>query len=78
MENTDPSELEEINNTFSKLSQNQPLLTLLWCYVLTLVNYNKELFWRDVTKLAALSPLNNKLVSMGSTILYCDFMVRII
>lgn len=38
-------EINKINELFLKLSSFCPLITLEWCYLLTLLNYNDKKFW---------------------------------
>ncbi|RZC38340.1 huntingtin-like [Asbolus verrucosus] len=68
-------QLEEISTNFLKIKTDYPVLTFLWCYVLTLLNYNERDFWSGVMTLDAISPsINEKVVATGSVILFCDYM----
>ena len=72
--NTKAFHLDEISNNFLKVATEYPVLIFLWCYVLTLLNYNDHGFWSEVTTLES-AAMNRKILSTGSVILFCDYLV---
>ncbi|XP_063922689.1 huntingtin isoform X2 [Zophobas morio] len=71
--NTKAFHLDEISNNFLKVATEYPVLIFLWCYVLTLLNYNDHGFWSEVTTLES-AAMNRKILSTGSVILFCDYL----
>nr|CAD7591330.1 unnamed protein product [Timema genevievae] len=80
--------MADVNTHFLELSTRCPLLTFLWCYLLTLLNYSDQGFWAQVLRtqphqllLNQRSPkssqpspcINLEVVRKGGTILYCDY-----
>lgn len=68
--------LNEINENFTTLASYYPILTLLWFWFLTLLNFNDFTFWSKITNIGKEVPtINQKIVRRGSVILLCDYMV---
>lgn len=71
-------QISEISKNFSKVAQKYPVLTLLWCYFLTLLDYSENDFWTKVISVNGdCLSINQKIISTGSIILLCDCMVSI-
>ena len=43
-------DIKEINENFLLLGMSQPTLTLQYCNVLILLNYNDQAFWSDIIR----------------------------
>ncbi|XP_075211811.1 huntingtin isoform X2 [Lycorma delicatula] len=84
--------LEMLNAKFEALASSCPLLTLLWSYLLTLINYGKTSYWsallqtRDRDKIGGrrnpsveIQPeqcLHLEVVRRGATIFFCDYVTE--
>lgn len=82
--------INNINAIFLKLAPFCPLITLEWCYLLTLLNYNDEKFWSvilqtpkcdgivhcppNLQRTMKSNCINLEIVKLGGAILYCDYM----
>lgn len=53
--------LKDVNNIILKLAPFCPLLTLEWCYLLTLLNYNDSSFWSMILR----SPKCDRIVHLS-------------
>nr|CAD7458552.1 unnamed protein product [Timema tahoe] len=65
--------MADVNTLFLELSTRCPLLTFLWCYLLTLLNYSDQGFWAQVLRTQPHQLLLNQ---RYSTIHYQDILVQ--
>lgn len=50
--------LAKINKMFLRISKCYPILTLEWCYLLTLLNYSNADFWISVMSAETVNGVN--------------------
>ena len=62
-------DITEINAAFLKLSSVHPLLTLQWCYILILLNYDDQNWWSSVLQTPRKYRMSNQALVFIYTIL---------
>ncbi|KAF5273906.1 hypothetical protein FQA39_LY01021 [Lamprigera yunnana] len=81
--------IESINNNIIKISPFFPTLSIEWCYLLTLMNYNNRKFWSAIIQInesygddqsneslvsQKVQCINLEIVRTGGTIAFCDYL----
>ncbi|KAF5303786.1 hypothetical protein FQR65_LT08121 [Abscondita terminalis] len=82
--------IDNVNANIIKIAAFFPTLTIEWCYLLTLLNYNNRKFWSTIIQIAesygvvnqmkdtvvVQKPhcINLEIVRVGGTIAFCDYL----
>ncbi|XP_030750206.1 huntingtin isoform X2 [Sitophilus oryzae] len=66
--------VELLNERFALIGRWHPTLAFQWSHVLSVLNYNDLTFWKTIINTSLSTPINETIINIGSTIVFCDYL----
>ncbi|XP_076265784.1 huntingtin isoform X2 [Rhynchophorus ferrugineus] len=72
--NSNDVDINILNQRFIEIGKWYPTVTFQWCHILSVLHYNELQFWTNMITTKGHGPINNCIVNVGNTIVFCDYL----